>query len=157
MKVSILILFTLVFSFVSCTEDAIRSSISTGEATFVCVKEDRTLEYTRDDDPTENVNEVEGEMSYGTCEEFRNQSKDSFDSFRTGTCSGGVAYSDTNCKEEFSKTSLKKAFDCTLNNSTRIYGVSQDTSNTKRNFLVVFGESQCLMMNIAFDPENALQ
>ena len=157
MKVSTLILFTMVFSLVSCTEDVVRSSISSGDATFVCVKEDRTLEYERDTDPgPENV-PIERELSYGTCEEFRNQSKEGFESFKTGLCSSGIAYSNTTCDVEFKKTSLKKSFDCTLQNSTRIYGVSEDTSNEKKNYLLLFGKSQCVMGQIYFDPDALLE
>ena len=157
MKVSTLILFILTFTLFSCTEDAVRTSISSGEATFVCVKEDRTLEYKRDIDPgTENV-PVQRELSYGTCEEFKNQSKEGFDAFKTGLCSSGVAYSDTTCEVEFKKTSLRKAFDCTFKNSIRIYGVSEDTSNEKRNYLLLFGKSQCVMGQVFFDPESLVE
>lgn len=157
MKVSTLILFTVVFSLVSCTEDAVRTSISSGDATFVCVKENRTLEYERDTDSGPEHVPVKKTLSYGTCEEFRNQSKEGFEAFKTGLCSSGIAYSDTTCDVEFKKTSLKKAFDCTLQNSTRVYGVSEDTPNEKKNYLILFGKSQCVMGQIAFDQEALLE
>ena len=141
----------------SCKEDAVRSSISTGDATFVCVEEERTLEYTRDDDPGEAYVPVEKSLSYGTCEEYRNQDKNTFDAFRSGLCSAGVAYSDTNCETEFQKTTLDYAFDCELKNSTRMYGVAAGTSNTKRNVLVLWGESYCFSINVFADPDNAVQ
>ena len=157
MKTSTLFLFTMMSFLISCKEDVIRSSISSGDATFVCVEEDRILEVGGDENSTENAEETKSELSYGTCEEYKNQNTDSFDSFKTGLCANGVAYSDTNCVEEFGKTSLKKTFDCTLENSTRIYGMPESTSAGERNILVMFGEANCLMMNIAFDRENILQ
>lgn len=157
MRKSILPVFILSFLLISCEEDAVRSSIATGDATFVCVEEERTLEYTRDEDPTEVYAPVEKSLSYGTCEEYRNQDENTFDAFRSGLCSAGVAYSDTNCEEEFKKTTLEYAFDCELKNSTRMYGVAAGTSNTKRNVLVLWGESYCFSINIFADPDNAVQ
>ena len=119
-------LMSLLFLLVSCKEDVVRTSISSGEATFVCIHGDRTLEYL-----DKNDNEMK-EIPYGTCEEFRNQSEDSFGSFEKGTCAAGEAYLNTSCETEFKRLSLDKSFDCDIKNSTRVYGVPDDLEDAKK-------------------------
>ena len=94
MKITTLITLTLLFHLVSCVEieDISRTIIPSGQDSFVCVKENRTLEYTVNSDPTIKT------LIYGTCEEYKNQDENSFDSFRSNLCDGGVAYMNTNCK-----------------------------------------------------------